>query len=162
MIENLFKQINAGYYAIPPGMSNEDYAGWMMGEMSQHGKQVPYSSADGRHFVGSSHLTQFGGALMFVSSGYGFVKNNIFQANSTTGNGGALGLGDSLMDITIKENGFCGNVADGAYGGAVWIGTTFGRARRSASSAAAAGSGWRWAFAVDGIGKRPTVTAAHR
>ena len=66
VIENLFKQINAGYYAIPPGMSNEDYAGWMMGEMSQHGKQVPYSSADGRHFVGSSHLTQFGGALMFV------------------------------------------------------------------------------------------------
>lgn len=66
VVENLFKQINAGYYAIPQGMSNEDYAAWMMGEMSQHGKQVPYSSADGRHFVGSSHLTQFGGALMFV------------------------------------------------------------------------------------------------
>ncbi|MEM6637410.1 MAG: PAS-domain containing protein [Pseudomonadota bacterium] len=66
VIENLIAHVRSGYYAIPENMSEDDYVAWMMGEMSQHGKQVHYGSADGRHFIGSSHLTAFGGSLLFV------------------------------------------------------------------------------------------------
>lgn len=66
VLENLVQHVQSGFYSIPSGMSREDYIAWMLGEMSQHGKQVPYSSSDGRHFVGSSHSTAFGGSLLFV------------------------------------------------------------------------------------------------
>lgn len=65
-MENLAAQVRSGYYDIPDGMSDEDYIAWMMGEMAQHGKQVPFRAADGRHFIGSSHLTSYGGSLMFI------------------------------------------------------------------------------------------------
>ena len=64
--ENLITQVHSGYYAIPDGMSEQDYIEWIMGEMAQHGTQVAYQSADGRHFIGSSHSTAFGGSLLFV------------------------------------------------------------------------------------------------
>ncbi|MGH1414587.1 MAG: PAS-domain containing protein [Pelagimonas sp.] len=66
VIDNLIGHVRSGYYAIPEGQSQDDYIAWMMGEMAQHGKQIHYSAADGRHFVGSSHQTSFGGALLFI------------------------------------------------------------------------------------------------
>ncbi|MEM9428837.1 MAG: PAS-domain containing protein [Pseudomonadota bacterium] len=66
VIENLIAHIRTGYYDIPPDMTEEDYTQWMMRGMAEHGKQVPYRTADGRHFIGSSHLTSFGGALLFI------------------------------------------------------------------------------------------------
>ncbi|MEM6410514.1 MAG: PAS-domain containing protein [Pseudomonadota bacterium] len=66
VIENLRDVVKAGYYDIPDGMSDDDYIDWMMGSMAEHGKQVPYQSSDGRHFSGSSHLTSFGGSLLFI------------------------------------------------------------------------------------------------
>ncbi|MEM6464223.1 MAG: PAS-domain containing protein [Pseudomonadota bacterium] len=65
-LENLTALVKTGFYDIPDGTSDEEYIAWIMGEMAQHGKQVPYRSADGRHFIGSSHLTAFGGSLLFV------------------------------------------------------------------------------------------------
>lgn len=66
VLENLSKHIHSGFYAIPDGMTPDDYFAWMMGELSGHQNQVRYSSTDGRHFEGSSHQTALGGALIFV------------------------------------------------------------------------------------------------
>lgn len=66
VIENLTALVKAGHYDIPEGQSEEEYIEWMMGEMAEHGKQVAHRLADGRHLVGSSHKTSFGGSLMFV------------------------------------------------------------------------------------------------
>lgn len=66
IVDNLLRQIGDGYYSIPDGMTNEEYADWAMGEMAHYGKNVHYSSADGRHFTGSSHTTDFGGSLLFI------------------------------------------------------------------------------------------------
>lgn len=66
VVENLIQHVKSGFYAIPNHMTEDDYINWMMGSMAEHGKGVPYQSADGRHFIGSSHLTAFGGALLIV------------------------------------------------------------------------------------------------
>ncbi len=65
-IDSVIELVRDGLYAIPDGMTEDDYIAWIMGEMSQHGKQVPVPLADGRHHVGSSHLTAFGGSLLVV------------------------------------------------------------------------------------------------
>ncbi|MEJ8561654.1 PAS-domain containing protein [Yoonia sp. GPGPB17] len=65
-LESLIKLMKSGYYAVPEGMTGDEFVVWLMGEMSQFGKQVPYRLADGRHMVGSSHQTSFGGALLIV------------------------------------------------------------------------------------------------
>ncbi len=64
--ENFINHIKSGFYAIPESMTEDEYIGWIMTEMGQHGKNVRYASADGRHFNGSSHRTAFGGSLLFV------------------------------------------------------------------------------------------------
>lgn len=64
--ENLIMLVKEGFYAIPEGQTEDDFIQWLMGEMSQHGKRVPCELANGRHIVGSSHVTAFGGSLLFV------------------------------------------------------------------------------------------------
>lgn len=65
VVENLAAMIAAGHYDTG-GMSNDDYMQWMMSEMSQHGKRAHVKFVNGRHILGSSHLTAYGGALLFV------------------------------------------------------------------------------------------------
>ena len=64
VVESVLKHFEAGFYAIPDGMSKEEYIDWFMTQLSGH-KKVRFSSAAGRHFIGSSHLTAFGGWLLF-------------------------------------------------------------------------------------------------
>ncbi|WP_170775586.1 PAS-domain containing protein [Ruegeria lacuscaerulensis] len=65
VVENLAALIAMGHYDMG-GMSGEEYMQWMMSEMSQHGKRAHVKFANGRHIMGSSHLTSYGGALLFV------------------------------------------------------------------------------------------------
>ncbi len=65
VIENVAALVAAGQYDTGD-MSADAYLQWMMGGMAQHGKQVHVKLSNGRHILGSSHLTSFGGALLFI------------------------------------------------------------------------------------------------
>ncbi len=66
VISKVSELVEEGFYKIPAGQSNADYVAWMMGEMAQHGKRVPVELSDGRHLLGSSYLTAYGGAMLVV------------------------------------------------------------------------------------------------
>ncbi len=66
VVEKVIELVREGFYDIPEGQSHEDYINWLMTEMSQHGKQVEIRTAEGKHYVGASHLTAYGGSLLFV------------------------------------------------------------------------------------------------
>lgn len=66
VLEKVIEMVNVGFYAIPDGWTKPQYIDWMMGEMAQHGKMVPVETADGRHLLGSSHQTAYGGSLLFI------------------------------------------------------------------------------------------------
>ncbi|WP_170410266.1 hybrid sensor histidine kinase/response regulator [Ruegeria atlantica] len=64
--DKVIELVREGFYDIPEDQSHEDYINWLMTEMSQHGKQVEIRTAEGKHYVGASHLTAYGGSLLFV------------------------------------------------------------------------------------------------
>ncbi|WP_052261822.1 ATP-binding protein [Leisingera sp. ANG-M1] len=66
VVEKVIELVEDGFYDIPEGQSHEDFINWLMVEMAQHGKQVEIRTAEGKHYVGASHLTAFGGSLLFV------------------------------------------------------------------------------------------------
>ena len=66
VVEKVIELVKDGFYDIPADQSQEDYINWLMTEMSQHGKQVEIRTAEGKHYVGASHLTAYGGSLLFV------------------------------------------------------------------------------------------------
>lgn len=65
VVENVAALVAAGHYDMGD-MSADEYMHWMMGEMAQHGKLVHVKFKNGRHVLGSSHLTAFGGSLLFI------------------------------------------------------------------------------------------------
>ncbi|MCV6587361.1 MAG: PAS-domain containing protein [Marinibacterium sp.] len=65
VVENVAALVAAGHYDMGD-MSGDAYMQWMMGEMAQHGKLVHVKHKNGRHLLGSSHLTAFGGAMLFI------------------------------------------------------------------------------------------------
>lgn len=66
VLEKFTELVYDDFYAIPDNMSYNDYIEWQMMEMAEHEKQVPIATADGRKFIGSSHLTAFGGSLLVI------------------------------------------------------------------------------------------------